>query len=62
MRPKYWERNLRPICLQRVKKYNSEERERNGKKIWEEDWEEELEEDYDKKREEQEEKKNKTRL
>ena len=62
MRQKYWERNLWPISLQRVKKYNSEERERNGKERWEEEWEEELEEDYDKKREEQEVKKNKTRL
>ena len=62
MRPKYWKRNLRPISLQRVKKYNSEERERNGKKRWEEEWEEDLEEGYDKKREEQEEKKNKMRL
>jgi hypothetical protein len=45
VRQKYWERNLWPISLQRVKKYNSEERERNGKERWEEEWEEELEED-----------------
>ena len=50
------------LAYSESKKCNSEERERNGKKRWEEEWEEDLEEGYDKKREEQEEKKNKMRL